>query len=72
MGIRPADSPLQLLTLCSKVGGCQAVDAQERKLMTNVSGVSATTGHAPLYVSTVSVIYFLLLTLIYNYVINQF
>ena len=54
MDIRPAGSPLQLLTLCSKVGGCQAVDAQERHLMTNVGGVSATTGHTPTYVSTVN------------------
>ena len=54
MGIHPADSPLQLLTLCSKVGDCQAVDAQERQLMTNVGGVSTTTGHTPTYVSTVN------------------
>ena len=54
MGIRPADSPLQLLTLCSKLGDCQAVDAQERHLMTNLSGISATTGHAPTFVSTVN------------------
>jgi len=46
--------PLHLLSNCATWDNCQAVDSQRQKLLTNVSGVSATDDHAPTYISAVS------------------
>jgi len=51
--IGPAATPLNLLSTCITREDCQAVDPQRQKLLTNVSGVSATDGHAPTYISAV-------------------
>ena len=51
--IGPTTMPLDLLSICVTRSDCQAVDAQRGKLLTNVSGVSATDGHAATYISAV-------------------
>jgi len=50
---RPNAMLLHLLSTCVTKADCQAVDAQQNKLLTNVSGVSATDGHVPTYISAV-------------------
>ena len=59
--IRPNAMLLHLLSTCVTRADCQAVDAQQNKLLTNVSGVSATNGHAPMYISAVGSTFFGLL-----------
>jgi len=51
--IGPTTMPLDLLSTCVTRADCQAVDDQRGKLLTNVSGVSATDGHAATYISAV-------------------